>query len=49
MTVFDLYVFEVLKFAVHTIRGRQLPNVKTMYIRKSSPAFTRSGTENFCY
>ena len=39
---FDLYVFELLKFAVHTNRESHLPNIKTLFLHKSSTAFTRS-------
>ena len=42
MDVFELYVFELLKLAVPASRGSQLPNIKTLYINDSSPAFTRS-------
>ena len=37
MKVFDLYVFELMKFAVHTSTGNQLPNIKTLYVLKVHP------------
>ena len=46
MNVFDLHVFELLKFAVHSNSRSQLPNIKTLYLHKSAPVFTRSVGSN---
>ena len=46
MNVFDPYVFELSKFAGHINKGSQLPNIKTLNIHNSSPAFTRSVCSN---
>ena len=43
---FDLFVGELLKFAVYTSTGSQVPNIQTLYIHKSSPGFTRSVCSN---
>ena len=41
-TIFDLHVFELLTFAVHTSLRSQLSIMKALYIHKSSRVFTRS-------
>ena len=41
MNVFDLYEFELLKFAVHTSRESHPPNMKILYIHGILPVFTR--------
>ena len=35
MNVFDLYVFELLKFAVRSSRESQLHNIKSVFIHKT--------------
>ena len=42
VSVFDHYVFELLKFGVDTWRGSQLSNIKTLNIYEKSPVFTWS-------
>ena len=49
MNVFDLYVFELLKFAVRSSRESQLHNVKSVSIHKNSLVFTRSVSSNMFY
>ena len=47
--VFDLYVFELLKFAVRSSRESQLHNIKSVFIHKNSLVFTRSVSSNVFY
>ena len=49
MNVFDLYVFELLKFAVRSSRESQLHNIKSVFIHKNSLVFTRSVSSNMFY
>ena len=42
MNVFDLYVFELLKFAVRSSRESQLHNIKSVFIHQNSLVFTWS-------
>ena len=49
MNVFDLYVFELLKFAVRSSRESQLDNIKSVFIHKISLVFTRSVSSNMFY
>ena len=49
MNVFDLYVFELLKFAVRSSRESQLHNIKSVLIHKNSLVFTRSVSSNMFY
>ena len=49
MNVFDLYVFELLKFAVRSSRESQLNNIKSVFIHKNSLVFTRSVSSNMFY
>ena len=49
MNVFDLYVFELLKFAVRSCRENQLHNIKSVFIHKNSLVFTRSVSSNMFY
>ena len=46
MNVFDLYVFELLKFAVRSSRESQLHNINSVFIHKNSLVFTRSVSSN---
>ena len=49
MNVSDLYVFELLKFAVRSSRESQLHNIKSVFIHKNSLVFTRSVSSNMFY
>ena len=49
MNVFDLYVYELLKFAVRSSRESQLHNIKSVFIHKNTLAFTRSVSSNMFY
>ena len=49
MNVFDLYVFELLKFAVRSSRESQLHIIKSVFIHKNSLVFTRSVSSNMFY
>ena len=49
MNVFDLYVFELLKFAVRSSRESQLHNIKSVFIHKNSLVFTGSVSSNMFY
>ena len=48
MNVFDIYVFELLKFAVRSSRESQL-HIKSVFIHKNSLVFTRSVSSNMFY
>ena len=49
MNVFDLYAFELSKFAVRSSRESQLHNIKSVFIHKNSLVFTRSVSSNMFY
>ena len=49
MNVFDLFVFELLKFAVRSSRESQLQNIKSVFIHKNSLVFTQSVSSNMRY
>mgnify|MGYP000940316211 CR=1 FL=1 len=46
MNVYDLYVCELLKYAVHSTRGKIDENVESLFTHKSSSIFTRSVSTN---
>ena len=46
MNVYDLYVCELLKYAVHSTRGKIDKNVESLFTQKSSSIFTRNVSTN---
>ena len=46
MNVFDLFVCELLKYAVHSTRGKIDKNVESLFTNQSSSIFTRSVSTN---
>ena len=46
MNVYDLYVCELLKYAVHSTRGKIDKSVESLFTHKSSSIFTRSVSTN---
>ena len=47
--VYDLYVCELLKYAVHSTRGKIDINVESLLTQKSSSIFTRSVSTNMSF